>query len=184
MDLMPYNPAFEQRVSEAASVLLRKSNGRMNYMKLIKLLYLAERKTFETKGRPLTYDNLSSLPRGPVLSTTLDLIKNNSKSNGTWKHYYEINGKSIKVKNEFPKYKKLSPADVRIIEEVFTEYGHLGQYELAKITEELPEWKNPGQSSSPIELRDLLQVMNFSVEEINDIIFDINDKSSLDALFC
>jgi uncharacterized phage-associated protein len=180
---MPYNPTYEQRVTEAASVLLKRSNGRMDYMKLVKLLYLAERKSFETKDRPLTYDNLSSLPKGPVLSSTLDLIKNKYGPNNVWQKFYETIGYTIKIKGEYPKFRKLSQADVRIIEEIFTEYGHLDQYQLAEITENLPEWKNPGNSSLPIELSDLLHAMNFSEEAIESIIFSIYDKSSLDTLF-
>ena len=46
----------------------------MSYMKLIKLLYLADREALLRWGRPITFDAYVSMDRGPVLSSVLDLI--------------------------------------------------------------------------------------------------------------
>ena len=64
----------EDKATQAAARLLRHAGGRMEYLKLIKLLYLAERESLVTLGSPLTYDACWSLPYGPILSATLDRV--------------------------------------------------------------------------------------------------------------
>lgn len=46
----------------------------MSYMKLIKLLYLADREALLRFGCPITTDRYVSMDRGPVLSRVLNLI--------------------------------------------------------------------------------------------------------------
>ena len=68
---LPFN---EKKATQAAAYLLRLRGGRMSYMKLIKLLYLADRISLNRRGRPITTDRYVSMDRGPVLSRTLNLI--------------------------------------------------------------------------------------------------------------
>lgn len=180
---MPYNPFFQQRVTEAASILLSKSSGRMSYMKLIKLLYLADRKAYETWEHPITYDTYASLPKGPVGSSTLNLIKGIYPDRSYWDQFIETIGKEVRIKGEFPKIKKLSPADEKLLDQIYSEYGNYTQFELAEITEKLPEWNNPGKSSSPIELFDLLKKLKYNSEDIERITTEIHEKSTLDSIF-
>jgi len=46
----------------------------MNYLKLMKLLYLADRESMRRNGRPISGDRYVSMDHGPVLSQTLNLI--------------------------------------------------------------------------------------------------------------
>ncbi len=46
----------------------------MSYMKLIKLLYLADREALARWGRPITTDTYVAMKHGPVLSYILNLI--------------------------------------------------------------------------------------------------------------
>src|SRR5690242_6025860 len=64
----------EKKATQAAAQFLRLANGRMNYMKLIKLLYIADREALLRWGRPITTDVYFSMKHGPVLSEVLDLI--------------------------------------------------------------------------------------------------------------
>jgi len=42
-----------ERATQAAARLLQRRGGRMSYMKLLKLLYLADRKALLSVGRPI-----------------------------------------------------------------------------------------------------------------------------------
>jgi uncharacterized phage-associated protein len=180
---MPYNPTYQQRVTEAASILLKESGGKMSYMKLIKLLYLADRQAFKDWEHPITYDTYASLPMGPVLSSTLNLAKGLSPDKNIWDQYIELDNKDVKIKGEYPKIRKLSPADVKLLQKIYAEFGKFDQFQLAKISEKLPEWKNPGSTSFPIELHELLKVLEYSDEEIERISLEIQDRSALDSIF-
>ena len=63
----------ERKATQAAARLLKLRGAQMSYMKLIKLLYLADRTALLRWGRPITTDSYVSVERGPVLSRVLDL---------------------------------------------------------------------------------------------------------------
>src|SRR5207249_3792384 len=63
----------ERKATQAAAHLLRLRGGSMSYLKLIKLLYLADREALLRWGRPISTDCYMAMDRGPVLSRVLDL---------------------------------------------------------------------------------------------------------------
>jgi len=65
----------EPVVTQMAAYLLKKRGNRMAFIKLIKLLYLAERKAVSKWAEPISGDHFVSMPHGPVLSQTYELIK-------------------------------------------------------------------------------------------------------------
>ena len=52
----------------------------MPHLKLIKLMYLAERASLQAHGYLMTGDRFSAMPHGPVLSLTLDHINDGVRS--------------------------------------------------------------------------------------------------------
>ena len=62
------------KTAQAAAYLLYKSGGSMKHLKLMKLLYLADRLSWQERDYAITGDEYYSLPYGPVLSKTLDLM--------------------------------------------------------------------------------------------------------------
>jgi uncharacterized phage-associated protein len=65
----------EAKTAQMAAYLLEKSGGKMNYTKLMKLLYLTDRKSMELTGDSMTHDRFFSMKNGPVLSRTLELLQ-------------------------------------------------------------------------------------------------------------
>jgi len=63
----------ERKATQVAAQFLRLRGGRMSYMKLIKLMYLADREALLRWGRPISTDRYVSMDKGPVLSRVLDL---------------------------------------------------------------------------------------------------------------
>jgi len=70
----------EQRTAQAAAFFLHKAGGQMSKVKLMKLLYLAERESYRRYGEPISGDTLLSTPGGPVLSTTQNLMADVDKT--------------------------------------------------------------------------------------------------------
>jgi uncharacterized phage-associated protein len=56
-------PFDERKAAQAAAYLLKKHDGRLNFMKLIKLLYLADRKSLLENGKPITGDRMLAMPK-------------------------------------------------------------------------------------------------------------------------
>ena len=57
-----------KKVVQVVGYILSKYQGKLNYTKLIKMLYLADRESMRQTGYPITGDNYVSMPRGVVLS--------------------------------------------------------------------------------------------------------------------
>jgi uncharacterized phage-associated protein len=66
----------EAKATQAAARLLKLRGGSMSYIKLMKLLYLADREALIRWGRPITTDRYVSMDNGPVLSRIYNLIRN------------------------------------------------------------------------------------------------------------
>ena len=76
----------ERKTTEAAvALLLMEHSRRMDRVRLMKLLYLADRLSLERHDVPVCGDAYYSLPHGPVLTTALNLAKEEpfTQSNST-----------------------------------------------------------------------------------------------------
>ncbi len=64
----------DKKVLEIISYLLSLNNNRMDKLKLIKELYLIDRLSIDETNMSITNDKYFSLPHGPILSNTLNII--------------------------------------------------------------------------------------------------------------
>src|SRR5271163_1844892 len=104
-------------------------------MKLIKLLYLAERQALLEFGKPITGDRIVSMPKGPVLSGILDLINWGKRRTepSVWLEFIsEPTGYDVKVVSgiTLEDLDRLSDDERRILDEVDEEYGHVDKWSL------------------------------------------------------
>lgn len=141
----------------------------MNYMKLIKLLYLADRESLRKWNSPITGSHYVSMDKGPVLSEVLDLIKKPKQSDSWSKFIKKENYEVVQIcdlSND-----QLSKADVELLEEVWKEFGHCLPLRLVDIVHKLPEWQQPmgSRKSIPIDLKEILQAVGKSPSEITNI---------------
>lgn len=172
----------EDRTTQAAARLLRLKGGRMPYLSLIKLLYLADRKALVELGRPISYDLFVSMPHGPVLSRTLDLITGEPDPDGDsyWRDYIsEPLGYDVRLERDAPS-SQLSSAEEAILDDVFAKYGHLTKWQLRDLSHTLPEWRDPDGSSVPIPLEEVLIKQGVSPEDARAIRQDLGAEAIAD----
>ncbi|MCI0390264.1 MAG: SocA family protein [Acidobacteria bacterium] len=179
-------PRFnEAKATQAAALLLKLRGGTMRYMKLLKLLYLIDRTALIRWGRPVTYDSYFSLPRGPILSQTLNLITEGvpPEEPSMWTTCIsEPSNYNVSLKQECST-DELSQAEEDLIREIFDEYGHMNRWELVEfLHKELPEWQNPGCSSLSIEYRDILKAGGKTDIEIARIEAEIEGLALFDEM--
>lgn len=154
----------ELKISQIAGYILSKEHKQtMSILKLMKLLYFVDRASLVKYGCPISYDNMVAMKYGMVLSNTRDLMDGfvKSKPNG-WKywvsdrdnHNVSLNLKNIQLEN----FDELSQADIKIVDEVWQQYGDKNQWELADMQHNpkiCPEWKDPQGSSIPVSYSDI-----------------------------
>jgi uncharacterized phage-associated protein len=173
-------PRFNQKkTTQAAARFLKLANGRMNYMKLIKLLYLTDRGAFLRWGRPVSGDKYFLMKLGPILSEVHDLITEvpcPSDESFWTAHISPLSDYEVELKAE-PGNDELSKAEEMLIDEIFAAYGHYKPFDLVDLLHKtLPEWKEIKSGRMPLEYREILQVGGIPNEVIEEI------ESELDGL--
>ena len=155
------SPDFRQdKATQAACILIEREGGRMNYMKLLKLMYVADRKGLLERGRPITFDSYYSLDRGPILSRTKNLIVEGTfpGEDSLWeRHISPPEGYDVAVQEEDCTPDDLSEAEIETLERTYNELGHLDQWQLVGwCHENLAEWRDPHGSATQIAYHDIL----------------------------
>jgi len=132
---------------QAAAFFLRKLAGRTDKIKLMKLMYLADRDHFLHHGHPITGDAQYALPHGPVPTCTLNLLS------GTWDDpdcagdYIGCESRSFTIVKD-PGDSLLMPTHLAILEEVFRVHGSKNTWKLREETHRLPEYQECEVSGS------------------------------------
>lgn len=158
----------EAKATQVAALLLRLRNndGRMNYLKLLKLMYLVDREALSRWGRPVSTDHHVSMDKGPVLSRVYNLITEEQWQPSVWsKHIAQQPGYEVLLTVD-PGSDELSRAEEALIQEVFEAHGHKNRWALVNELHELPEWQNPHGSMIPIEIREILQAVGKPLADI------------------
>jgi hypothetical protein len=170
----------ERKTAAAASLLLHLhgNGGRMQFIRLIKLLYLADRDAWARYGRPITGDSYYAMKQGPVLSETYNLIKAQGTQPGPWANKIEPSpGHSVKLVGE-PDLGPLSNAEVAILEETHGRFRNVPTWGptglIKRLHRMLPEWKDPGSSSEEIDPEDILKAVGRG-DQIKAIKKDLED---------
>jgi uncharacterized phage-associated protein len=161
----------EDKATQAAARLLQARGGTMDYLKLLKLLYLADRTALLELGRPISYDRYVSMPHGPVLSRTYDLIvaEPDPEHPSYWGQVIsEPSGYTVTLMGDAPR-DQLSRAEEKILDDVFAAFGRWNRWRLRDYMHGLPEYREPQASSSPIEIRDVLLGQGVSPEDADAI---------------
>lgn len=156
----------ERKAAQIAAYFIAKDGGRTHVLKLMKLMYLAEREAMNQYGYPLTFDYPVSMPQGPVLSYTLDCINGSSPQGGweSWVKDREGHEVSVRKKNLSRELlDELSDREVGVLKTVWKRFGHMDRWQLRDYTHKhLSEWSDPSGSSQSISAEDIFLALGRS----------------------
>jgi uncharacterized phage-associated protein len=169
----------EAKATQIAAYLLRLRGGQMHYIKLIKLMYLADRAALLRWGVPITRDRYVSMDNGPVLSRVLNLITDD-RPKPIWSEFISapLGEYEVKLLKDAPT-DALSRAEEKLLDEIFQAYGYRNRWELIEnVMHRLPEWQNPNKSAIPIQIRDILKAGGESDNDIRDALRELHSFAS------
>lgn len=159
----PYaEPAVGFRSRKAAQLcawFALRSAGQIEKLKLIKLVYLTERAHLEAFEDPMLFDELYSLPHGPICSSTLNGI-NGVIHEEVWDEFVARNGNIVVAVKAFSRdlLDDLSDEEIGIADGVWATFGHMTASQLRNYTHEhCSEYVEvPAGTRLPITYEDLL----------------------------
>lgn len=177
----------ERKVAQMAAYLLAKGERTMPHLKLMKLLYLADRRSMDVHGFPISGDHVVAMPHGPVLSMTLNLINGAiiSCENGweSWISDKSDHRVSLRRTPTLELLDELSEADRNTLDVIWSEFGYMNQWEIRDYTHDhCPEWRDPNESSFSIPYADIFRALGKSPEVASELSARIEAKQSLDKL--
>lgn len=150
---------FDYRKSLQASAVLLEAerNRQMSYLRLLKLLYIADRELLASTGRPLTGDHPLAMKHGPLLSTVFDLVKGQSARAGEWDEFIHSDGYVVELRAD-PGRGELSKGEVAKLQELTSRYHGLNDWELVEETHQFGEWQESIRTgpATPISWTDAL----------------------------
>ena len=139
----------------------------MQYLKMLKLLYFADRECVREKGFPVTGDDAFAMDYGPVLTRVYDYIKCSPRKGAhVWAQYFQTDGYDL-VKIADPGTPDLSKFDKRILTTVYEAHKEVDGFDLSQLSHDFPEWKAVYKdgTSTPISLDNLLDGLGISAED-------------------
>ena len=177
----------ELKTAQMAAYFLAKSGGKMRYIKLVKLLYLSDRESMRLTGESMTRDSAYSLPNGPVLSHTLNLLKEEVR-NDYWSSLIGRNGyeSTLIAPVVVEDLDELSVQDLEVLDTVNDQFGFFTWQALVEWThkpENLAEWKDPHGSRLPIKPEHIFEALGQSSEDARRLDAEYAERRTLDRLW-
>ena len=158
---MPYNP---KKAAQTIAYFAMREGGSINVLKVIKLVYLADRESLRLRGHPIQDEPRFSLRHGPVNSTTLNHLNGKHPENQlVWQKVLKARDDKIVgvVNNDLTEAEldMLSTRELSILNDVWDKLGHMDRFELAEWThvpENVAEWQDPNGSRRTISLEQMM----------------------------
>jgi uncharacterized phage-associated protein len=158
-----------EKVGQIAAFFLSRSSGRCDRMKLIKLMYLADRASLERYGFPISDDEMFSLSEGPILSTCLNLMRG-IKRHAAWDKWVKAPEGHVMLSEMMTTsdedLDELSSAELDVLRSTWDRFGRMSAMALSRYTHaNCKEWVDPGSSRVPISPRDVFRALGHSLED-------------------
>lgn len=176
----------ELKAAQIAAWFIAQEGGSMPHLKLMKLMYLAERASLQAHGRLLTGDRFVSMPHGPALSTTLNHINDEIGSKaGGWDSW--ISDKAnymVALLRDVSRdvLDELSDAEMHVLEKTWKQFGWMTKYQIRDWTHDkknIPEWDDPDGSSLPIEYAKVMEALGFDPAASDETARQIREQAQI-----
>ncbi len=134
-----------KKATQGLNYFALKEGGLINKLKVLKLIYFADRFHLRKYGRLITNDIYFAMDYGPVPSNVKDIAEATSFLGDSERDYssqYIIPIDNVTLQSVKQVDNSLfSDSDIEALDYIWERFGHLDQFKLAEITHEYPEWK-------------------------------------------
>jgi uncharacterized phage-associated protein len=175
------------KATEASCEFMRRAGGRINIMKLVKLVYLLDRLSLDRRGIPVVGGDYLSMRNGPVTSEVLDLINSGrllGESDPRWEQSVSDRRNHDVQLERMPEREHLSDAEAKLVDEIWAEHGGRDQWQLVEWCHaHCGEWTPPPKGSAPISVERIGKALGRSPEFIEKLAREAAELNRLDEIF-
>jgi len=134
-----------KKATQAINYLTQKEGGQIDKLKLIKLVYLADRYHLRRFGRPMVNDAYLAMPLGPVGSSVKDIAEFSGFLDEAEREYASVYLKRGEAPNKVISIADVdtdvfSQSELEALEFAYNEFGAISAPALVNLTHRYPEW--------------------------------------------
>lgn len=176
-------PFDSNKATEVACRLTKLESGRINVLKLVKLIYLLDRLSIQRRSIPVVGGAYFSMRNGPVTSEVLDLI-NADQIAGTesaWANYISSRkNHEIAIKDVLTGF--LSESELHLLGEIYKQHGAKDQWELRDwCHRHCAEWTPLFGGHCSITPFEIAKALGKSEEQIREVVADADESAFVEA---
>jgi uncharacterized phage-associated protein len=165
-----------EKITQILNFFAIKSGGTINKMKALKLLYFSDRYHLRKYGRLISNDNYMAMENGPVPSTAKDIAELNNdflcdeKTLDYSSRYIKPDSRKLHLASIAAMDESVfSDSDIEALNFAWEHFGHLDQYQLARLTHKYPEWKKQEENINTLTRCVQMDLLDFFDDPDADI---------------
>ena len=175
------------KATEAACLFLERGGGRMNIMKLVKLLYLLDRSSLDRRNIPVIGGDYLSMRNGPVTSEILDLINAGrllGEADRRWEQCITDRKDHDVALEKMPPREHLAETELELLDQVWAEHGTKDQWQLVDWCHaHCKEWTPVTNGCAPIAVEQVGMALGKSAAQVNRLRQEAIELNQLDEIF-
>jgi uncharacterized phage-associated protein len=176
-----------RKATEVASLLIQSEGGKMNVMKLVKMVYLLDRLSIARRGIPVVGGVYYSMRNGPVTSELLDVINAGrlaDESDCSWEQFISTRtGHEVGLVDQAP-VEFVSESEIQLIAEIYKEHGQKDQWQIRDwCHQNCGEWTPLQAGREKIQVEDIAVNVGKSEAEVKRISEEATESNLLSAVF-
>ena len=168
----------EQKAAQAAARILRRHGEPMHRDKLVKLLYLADRRQLVERGIPITGAQFVSAPSGAELTEISRLLTSPSAE---WSRYVVQAEDQCVRATPREDCSELSEYSCSLLDQICDGYAHRTAAELRRHSSQLCEWRCPDGAPVPVDLEQLLRAEGLNERQVSAVAEQLGAIHAFDA---
>ncbi len=176
-----------KKIIQAVGVLLKcERDHHMSYLRLLKLLYIADRESLRESCRPILGIRPVAMKYGPLHSAVYDLIKGEHIDEPAWSEHFQKDRYQIEMVED-PGVSELSRYEIRTLNATSEKFAAVDDMDIAEVTHTFPEWINhcsdpAANASETIPLEDIIDAVGRSADK-EAILQEATEEAEIDRMF-
>jgi hypothetical protein len=176
-------PVNGKKAAQAAARLIEKSGNPIDYLRLCKLAYLADRQSILSRGVPIIGGSYFSMRKGPTIGEFMGFV-NQRNNPPQWNETVSPRfGNEVRLQRS-PTFDALSKVELEILDLVVAQHAQRTTDELVQwCHDNCPEYEEVAQGRrKPIPVEGILRGVGKSEKRIQKVLEDARELQEMDAL--
>lgn len=183
-----------KKMVQIVNHMLKKNNNEMNYIKLLRLLYIADYLCVSKYGFTITEDDYLYLDNGPVLCNLYDFIQGSKnrlrQGQSVWDIYFIRSGDNLQVTSASSTITDdlLTDAEIDILDQIYEKYKLYDcEYIMDHVINDntlFPTCEKSHSVAIPLSKFEMMNTAGLTEEQIKDIFEEDRIEQERQDFFC